>query len=196
MKEPHRKGVAIHPDLESCAGGGDIAGEALTEAPAGRVWSRERTRFGHRRHALMRKATPTRTPSRVCVGPGAVGRRCDHLGGTPGTFPHENRETSFGVCRESGRPVGAGFGRTAHAHAGEESDNGVVLRKQPNNSGKSPRGKAEAEAVEGSPLAKENAAQPNAGRTPSPGTVTLRRCLDALREPCLRPRCHSAPAGV
>jgi hypothetical protein len=27
--EPHRKGVANHPDLEPCAGGGDIAGEAL-----------------------------------------------------------------------------------------------------------------------------------------------------------------------
>jgi hypothetical protein len=25
MQEPHRKGVANHPDLESCAGGGDIA---------------------------------------------------------------------------------------------------------------------------------------------------------------------------
>ena len=34
MKEPHRKGVANHPDLESCAGAGDIAGEALTEARA------------------------------------------------------------------------------------------------------------------------------------------------------------------
>jgi hypothetical protein len=26
MQEPHRKGVANHPDLESCAGGGDIPG--------------------------------------------------------------------------------------------------------------------------------------------------------------------------
>ena len=72
MKEPHRKGVANHPDLESCAGSGDTAGEALTEAPVGWVWSRERTRFGRRRNALMRKATPTQTPSRVCAGPGAV----------------------------------------------------------------------------------------------------------------------------
>ena len=72
MKEPHRKGIANHPDLESCAGGGDIAGEALTEAPVGWVWSRERTRPGRRRCALMRKATPRQTPSRVCDGPGAV----------------------------------------------------------------------------------------------------------------------------
>ncbi len=37
MKEPHNEGVANHVDLESCAGGGDIAGEALTEALAGRL---------------------------------------------------------------------------------------------------------------------------------------------------------------
>jgi hypothetical protein len=37
MQEPHRKGVANHPDIESCAGGGDITGEALTEALAGRA---------------------------------------------------------------------------------------------------------------------------------------------------------------
>ena len=36
MQEPHSKGVANHADLGSCAGGGDIAGEAWTEALAGR----------------------------------------------------------------------------------------------------------------------------------------------------------------
>ena len=41
MKEPHSEGVANHADLESCAGGGDAAGEALTEVRAGRLWSRE-----------------------------------------------------------------------------------------------------------------------------------------------------------
>jgi len=46
MKEPHSEGVANHADLESCAGGGDIAGEALTEALAGCLWSREIPRFG------------------------------------------------------------------------------------------------------------------------------------------------------
>jgi hypothetical protein len=30
MQEPHRKGVANHSNPESCAGGGNIAGEALT----------------------------------------------------------------------------------------------------------------------------------------------------------------------
>lgn len=56
-------------------------------------------------------------------------------------------------------------------YAGEESDNGVVPMKQPNNEGR-PQRQPEAEAVEGSPLAKENAAQPNAGRTQSRETVS------------------------
>lgn len=56
----------------------------------------------------------------------------------------------------NGRPVGEGESRTTHMHAGEESDNGVVLMKQPNNSGQAPRGQPEAEDVEGSPLTKEN----------------------------------------
>jgi hypothetical protein len=41
MKEPHGEGVANQADLESCAGGGDIAGEALIVALAGRLSSRE-----------------------------------------------------------------------------------------------------------------------------------------------------------
>ncbi len=141
MKEPHSEGVAIHADLESCAGGGDTAGEALTEAPAGWVLSRERTRFGRRRNALMRKATPTETPARVCDSQGAAGRRCGHLGGTPRNLLHENRETSPVSVSNNGRPVGEGQSRTAHTHADEESDNGVVPMKQPNNDGRPQRGR-------------------------------------------------------
>jgi hypothetical protein len=43
MQEPHSEGVANHADLESCAGGGEVVGEALTEALAGWVLSREET---------------------------------------------------------------------------------------------------------------------------------------------------------
>ena len=46
MKEPHRKGVANHPNPESCAGGGNIAGEALTGAHAGQPSSSEITSIG------------------------------------------------------------------------------------------------------------------------------------------------------
>ena len=71
----------------------------------------------------------------------------------------------------NGRPVGEGQRRTAHTYAVEESDNGVIPMKQPNNKGRPQRGQPEAETVEGSPLAKENAAQPNAGRTQRRTTV-------------------------
>jgi len=71
----------------------------------------------------------------------------------------------------NGRPVGEGDCRTTHMHAGEESDSGVVPMKQPNNEGRPQRGQPEAEAVEGSPLTEENAAQPNAGRTQRRATV-------------------------
>jgi len=69
-------------------------------------------------------------------------------------------------------------------HAGEESDNGVVPMKQPNNEGRPRGGQPEAEDVEGSPLTKENAAQPNVGRTQSRETTSsgLSRVRQAARE--------------
>jgi hypothetical protein len=82
------------------------------------------------------------------------------------------------------RPVGEGQSRTAHMHVVEESDNGVVPMKQPNNEGRPQRGQPEAEAVEGSPLAKENAAQPNAGRTQRRATVC--NGLSRVRQAALR----------
>ena len=41
MKESYRKGIANHPDPESCVGRREAAGEALTGAQAGRVLSCE-----------------------------------------------------------------------------------------------------------------------------------------------------------
>jgi hypothetical protein len=41
MQESHRKGVATHPDPESCVAGRKAAIEALTGAPAGRALSCE-----------------------------------------------------------------------------------------------------------------------------------------------------------
>ena len=46
MKAPYREGIANRPDLESCVGVREGAGEALTGAPAGRVSSREITYSG------------------------------------------------------------------------------------------------------------------------------------------------------
>lgn len=74
MKEPYSEGVANHADLESCAGGGDIAGEALTEALAGRLSSREILRPGRRPCGQKGKATSQAAHSRAAGEPGAVGR--------------------------------------------------------------------------------------------------------------------------
>ena len=52
MQEPHSESLANFADLESCAGGGDIAGEALTEALAGRLSSREIPLSGRRPRGL------------------------------------------------------------------------------------------------------------------------------------------------
>jgi RNA-directed DNA polymerase len=52
MKEPYGKGLAIHTNPESCAGGGNTAGEALTGAHAGRVFSSE-TKASAGRHAPL-----------------------------------------------------------------------------------------------------------------------------------------------
>ena len=41
MRESYRKGVANHPDPESCVCHREVAGEALTGAQAGRVLSCE-----------------------------------------------------------------------------------------------------------------------------------------------------------
>ena len=46
MKESCRKGVANHPDPESCVSSREAAIEALTGAPAGRVLSCEIFAFG------------------------------------------------------------------------------------------------------------------------------------------------------
>jgi hypothetical protein len=41
MQESHGKGLANHPDPESCGGHREVVGEALTGAPIGRVMSCE-----------------------------------------------------------------------------------------------------------------------------------------------------------
>ncbi len=71
MQEPYSEGIANHADLESCAG--DIAGEALTEALAGRLWSREILRFGCRPCGQKGKAISIVASSQAACGPGAVG---------------------------------------------------------------------------------------------------------------------------
>ena len=75
MQEPHSEGVANHADLESCAGDGDIAGEALTEALAGRLSSREILNSGRRPCGQKGKATSfTALAIAKLEGPGGAKR--------------------------------------------------------------------------------------------------------------------------
>ena len=46
MEESHGKDLASHPDPESCAGGREATGEALTGAHAGQPSSREIIKSG------------------------------------------------------------------------------------------------------------------------------------------------------
>ena len=43
MQEPYKEGVAHHLGPESCAGEGNLMGEALTGESVGQVWSSEIT---------------------------------------------------------------------------------------------------------------------------------------------------------
>ena len=58
MKEPHDKGIANHIDPESCAGHGNMAGEALTRAHTGQPLSSEIISPACRPCDVKGKATP------------------------------------------------------------------------------------------------------------------------------------------
>ncbi len=116
MKEPHNEGIANHVDLESCASGGDAAGEALTEALAGRPLSREILNSGRRPCGQKGKATSIVATSRAATEPGAVGR-------TRARQETLRARTGRPLPRSAvSRPVGEGQGRTAHVYGAEESE--------------------------------------------------------------------------
>ena len=160
MKEPHSESLANYADLESCAGGGDIAGEALTEALMGRLLSREIPLSGRRPRGQMGKATPVVASSQAAAEPGAVGEPV-HVRKLLAREPGDLGD----ALPLSGRPVGEGARRTPHAYAAEESDWAVVPAKGPNKGGQPP-----AEDLEGRAWAEENVARRDTDRTPRRGS--------------------------
>ena len=192
MKESHRKGVANHPDPESCAGNRKVVGEALTGEHAGQPLSCEIRQYG--------------TPRQLTEAEGNIerGAKCK-----PPTSPAQSktlcmRESSlYGNWETPRTPDGDGTsgrsgkakGRTPDAHERGESDSRVVPKKPPNKDGPkrthdhgvpytgtkaetpdTAKGKptvtrAEsnplAEVVEGRRLVKGNVCQPTAPRTQS-----------------------------
>jgi len=142
MKEPHKKGLAIHLDPESCAGGRKVAGEALTGAHTGQPLSSEITLIG--------------VPTPCCEGEGHMQ---DDVQREPscnaaesetlsmcGNSMRENRETPAIPSADGGegRPEKAS-GPTSGMHVVGESDDLIVPAKQANQAGQP----AAAETVEG-----------------------------------------------
>jgi hypothetical protein len=141
MKEPHKKGLAIHLDPESCAGGRKATGEALTGAHTGQPLSSE--------------IISTGVPTPCCEGEGHLqdGAIREPSGNAAesqtlsmcGNSMRENRKTpAVPLLSRRGRPKKAS-GRTSGMHAPGESDDLVVPANRANNAGPS----AAAESVEG-----------------------------------------------
>jgi len=149
MKEPHRKGVANHPVPESCAGGGDAAGEALTGAHAGQPLSSEITSIGvptplpegegHTKRSVQRELPFDAAESQT------LSMRGNSLRG--------NREAPGTSLPDGGGERSAkAIGRTADAHVPGESDGPIVPKKRANKAGT-----PAAESVEGRGPTKGNA---------------------------------------
>src|SRR5436190_2703587 len=115
MKESYRKGIANHPDPESCIGHRERAGEELTGAQAGRKSSCEIPHHpGCRRCSLVRKATTGRTIVRVRREPCAV------LDPRHAWKLHAREPGGPSSIRRQGKEAGRGrkaINHTLHMHA-------------------------------------------------------------------------------
>ena len=164
MQEPHEKRVANRLDPESCAGGGNSAGEALTGAHAGQPSSSEITLTGvptlcdegegHTKGDANRKSSFDATESQtLCMR---------------GNSLHGNRETPEASASKTDgdaeRPEKA-CGRTSGMHAFGESDGFIVPKKRANKAGP----KAAAESVEGRGPTKGNATRTLLAPDSAPG---------------------------
>ena len=160
MKELYNEGIVNHIGPESCAGGGNVMGEALTGVHAGWVLSRERFNGSGRRCRWQGRKTISATSLRRDVSRAPRGRR-----------PHARMEalrTRTGISHEPTLQDGDKVrtvnpkGNTTVMHGYGKSDNLIVLRTLPN---KRNDATFPAEEVEGRRLAKGNLLQSNKYRT-------------------------------
>ena len=158
MKEPHRKGVANRSNPESCAGGGNIAGEALTGAHTGQPSSSEITSIG----------VPTLSPEGEGHTVNSVQRELftdaaeSETLSMRGNSVHGNRETlETSTTNGVGERSAKAFSRTADMHVTRESDGPIVPEKRANKADRTMLRMvpAAAESVEGRGSTKGNAAR-------------------------------------
>ncbi len=132
MKEPHKQGLANQLDPESCAGGREVAGEALTGAHAGQPWSSEITSIG--------------VPTSCYEGEGNMldGVRREPTGDAAESKTLSMRGNSMRENRENpGMPLSAtmrdgwrrSIDRTSSVYVSGESDDLIVPTKRVNNVG-------------------------------------------------------------
>ena len=129
MKESHRKGLANHPDPESCVRGGNATGEALTGAHAGRVLSCEIT--------PSREPTPLPEAEGHTGGGASASRHRSLRSRRPrcmrGNSSHGTREVPWvPVADVAAGRSGKASGRNPDAYAHGKSDGRVVPRKRAN----------------------------------------------------------------
>ena len=213
MRESYRKGVANHPDPESCGVDRKGGAEALTGARAGEVLSREinqtlgadavRGRGRQHRAGRYRESLsgPARSETLSMHGNSACGKLGDPLfdqGRWQGREPERTESPWSRVPRDEkcdeGDPRHRSGSRSALARAGKVNDHKPVMHGQ----GKSDRsivpmkspnkvGQPAAEAGEGRDLTKENASQQNTPRTQSRQS-DVSSALDRVRQAALRSR--------
>ena len=156
MKEPHGKGVANHPDPESCAGHGNTTGEALTGAHAGQPSSSEITSIGvptlccegegHTAVSVNRK------PSADAAESETLSMRGNSMRGNRET-PEASSSNKAHRAKRGGDRSEKAVGRASDMHVSGESDRPMVPKKRTNKAGP----KAAAESVEERGLTKGNA---------------------------------------
>ncbi len=163
MKESYREGLASHSGPESCAGGGNIPGEALTGVHTGQLLSSESPSPACRPDSLQGKATPE-APLNCEVPEDAAEsknlRMC-------GNSMHENREAPS-VSRSDDLERPEKDDRTSGMYADGDSDDPIVPRNQANNGGQPP-----AESGEERGSAKGNTLRLTAYRTQRRKGVSL-----------------------
>lgn len=181
MKVRYRKGIANHPDPESCGGAREGAAEALTGESAGQPLSREITQSGA--PTLLSEAEghtdegAIREPSK---GPARSQTLSMH-----GNSLHGNWEISSAPAEQLAvGGSGKADGHKPDIDADEKSDACVVPMNDPNNGAASKP--ASAEGLEG-----RRAAKRNVERSPTPRTQRRTRVsmgLDGVREAARAPK--------
>ena len=186
MKEPYRKGVANRPDPESCAGDGNIAGEALTGAHAGQLSSSEITSIGVPTLSTNGEGNMRSDANRKSPLDAAESETLSMCGNSM----HGNRETLETPLPDGGRGRSEKAScRTTDMHVSRESDGPIVPEKRANKAGP----KAAAEPWREGDRPRETPLEPYSRRTPSRGSVewdcgAYERLQSGIRS-CGLPRC-------